>query len=186
MRDEGVRKQREAAQVILTLMRCIYMKHALAVTETDRLNFFRLYDGCLMDCAVIAWCKLFGGNTEKIHWSKLVAADKSGSSGNLQVELNSAAGGSLADLSIKIRNYRDTCVAHHDLDKSKRAVIHPMLGPLAATGLILYRHIREQLLSKGAAVNLPELLDERIIQTENLWREIAEASRQATKDFREA
>jgi hypothetical protein len=158
------------------------MKRALAVTESDRLSFFRLYDGCLMDAAVIAWCKLFGNDREKTHWRRLFQdpCKATVKAALLTVEPE------FDDLVQRIRRYRDTYVAHHDLDQGKRANTHPDLGPMRATGLELYKFVFKALASHGQTHGLPapELISGGKLEAiEKHWASIVRTARSSLSGF---
>lgn len=160
------------------------MKRAIQVTSSDQLNFFRLYDGCLMDEIANSWCKFFGSCKEDLHWKKLFP-EADPVSEQLKTDLENAAGG-LSALSVQLRNYRDTSVSHHDLDESKRARFHPYLEPLRATGWLLYSQIFSKLEAQGGHSSLarPENISgTRLDEIEAHWREISDAARTATLHF---
>jgi hypothetical protein len=175
---------REAAQVLLTLLRCISMKTALAGEPSNHLNFFRLYDACLMDVAVVSWCKMFGSERNNdLYWTRLRPPSSTQERQSLEKELTEASGGNLASLSTLIRNYRDTYVAHHDLDVAKRASQHPDLVPLQMTGQVLYRHVHRSLDLHGQAAGLPSpdsVTGTGLRRIEAEWKKIAAAARAAT------
>ena len=176
---------REAAQVLLTLLRCISMKRALNCTEEDKLNLFRVYDGCLMDTIAVSWCKLFGSEREDLHWKNLYPNTATSVQQALSNELETASDGFDA-LSEKLRNYRDTYVAHHDLDTIKRATNHPKLDPLQKTGQILYKRIHNTLSGVGQDQQLPKpdaITGSQLSEIDEHWRKIVDAVRCATKDF---
>ena len=182
MTDDEKRALREAAQVLLTLLTSVAIKRAIKVSENERLTLIRHYDWCLMDEIVISWCKLFGSKrTEKIHFQNLPVIDSTA----LQSDLDSACGAvGLAGISKRIRKYRDTYVAHHDLDQSKRATQHPKLDPLRDTGEILYREVYDKLSAVGNANGLPD--PDGITGTERdkigkHWESIARKARDAVK-----
>jgi len=163
------------------------MKMSLAVDKHDRLNFFRLYDGCLMDVAVISWCKFFGSSKENLFWLRLFPEVAPGHT-ELRGRLLEAAQGDLKALSETTRNYRDTYVAHHDLNETKRAKDHPSLHPLQATGQVLYKEVYSTLDSHGYAGGLPHpdrIMGTGLREIEAQWKRIVEAVRTATQGFRE-
>ena len=188
MTSEETRMFREAAQVLLMLLRCISMKRALGVSSDDHLNFFRLYDSCLTDGAVLAWCKIFGSkNNEKLHWQKLFPSSCTAFL-NLTGELEKAAGCNLEDLSKSIRNYRNTFVAHHDLDEAKRAKVHPHLDPLRCTGQLMYAAVFTALYQSGSSYALPKpdaIMGHNLLTIEKNWESIIAAARSATADFKD-
>ncbi|WP_370303613.1 hypothetical protein [Pseudooceanicola sp.] len=161
------------------------MKRAIGVDASDRLNFFRLYDGCLMDEAAISWCKLFGSPKESLHWERLFPQSATTVRPRLECELRASVD-NLDDLSKSLRNYRDTYVAHHDLSQTKRAKSHPKLEPLRKTGWILYREIHNVLSDAGQDHGLPEPLQingQRLKEIERHWQKVSNAARAATKEF---
>ncbi|WP_297977621.1 hypothetical protein [uncultured Amaricoccus sp.] len=170
--------------MLLTLLRCISMKRALAADGTDHLNFFRLYDACLMDVSIMSWCKLFGSRNEQLHWTALFPDCDDQQS--LKGDLDPAAGGDLDALSTTIRNYRDTYVAHHDLKESKRAKAHPHLSTLQATGQVLYIAVYEALQRRDRTNRLPRpdmITGASLAEIERQWRVIGDAARSATRDL---
>ncbi len=189
MTDEEIRKFREAAQIILTLLRCISMKRALHVTERDELNFFRLYDGCLMDVAAISWCKIFGTDAEESHWKKLFPEDE-------RRQIRSELQSSLENLNLKFGDlweetvsYRNKYVSHLCLDKNQRPSTHIDLAPLQATGFTIYEKVFEKLKgpSKTEGLSHPsEISNLRLRSIEEHWRKIAMLARDATKNLKDA
>lgn len=161
------------------------MKGALDAENGPTLNFFYLYDGCLMDVAVISWCKCFGSRKEALHWTKL---NDLLPNGPVKDELDAVLGqpGALEALSKKLRNYRDTYVAHHDLGQENRAKIHPRLAPLRDTGTVLYGHVFGALSRIGRAEYLPPpdgICGASRSRLEAHWRDIAQTAKRALKDF---
>jgi hypothetical protein len=185
--SEEQRALREAAHVLLTLLRCVSMKRALSISDDDQLNFFRLYDACLMDVVVLSWCKILGAPREQLYWPKLFP--KSADSQDvIRNQLEAASCGGFEALSNSVRNYRDTFVAHHDVALAKRARTHPKLGPLQLTGQIVYRAVYMALDSDSSSEGLPhpdQIMGERVQQIESAWRNIGDAARAATQAFSE-
>ena len=171
-------------QILLTLLRCVAMKRALSSsTEADHLNFFKLYDGCLTDVAVLSWIKVFGGREG--HWRRcftdIYCKD-------IQIELEKLVDGDAGyeKLRNEIKNYRDTYVAHHDLDVTKRAKSHISLDPLKETGEVMYARLFEFLKERDETSGLPlpsQLSGESAEQIVAHWSEIALVARLATSEF---
>jgi len=188
VKSEDTRKLREAAQVLLAVLRCVSMKRALSASSHDTLNFYKLYDGCLMDITVISWCKLFGSDRESLHWTKLIAALGIQDRDLFLVQLDEAAGDKFESLSESSRNYRDTYAAHHDLDTDKRTKQYPVLEPLRATAHLLYSAVWDFLNNGNAAYRLPMpdvLTGNSLRKIELGWSEIAKASRRGTHGLTE-
>ena len=185
MTANEIRLFREAAQVLLTLLRCVAMKRSLDIGANEHLNFFRLYDSCLMDVAVISWCKVLGSEREKLNWKKLFPESATNARMELKKSLD-AITGDLDALTGEIRKYRDTYVAHHDTDETKRALSHPSLDPLQLIGFAIYRHIYSALADVNRAQKLPfpeSISDLSLEKIETHWREIASAAKLATQHF---
>ena len=185
MTQEDVRHLREAAQVLLMLFRCVSMKRALDAANGPKLSFFYLYDSCLMDVAVISWCKLFGSEKEKLYWTRLPDLPEQQF---LKVEFDHALKDqhSLDALSLSVRNYRDTYVAHHDLNETKRAKAHPLLDPVRATGIVLYRRIYQALRRENCHNGLTvadEHFEASLNDQELHWHNIIDAAKTVVKDF---
>ena len=187
-RDE-VRMFRESAQVLLTLLRCISMKKALSIDSSNQLNFFRLYDACLMDVSVISWCKIFGAEkNQDIHWRKLFPDTTTEVRRNLEVQLEGQSS-RVTTLSDEIRKYRDTYAAHHDLDQTKRASAHPHLAPMGKTGLIVYRAVYEVLRGVEYVQGLPSpdrISGQHLKTIEDQWRAISDAAKLAKVNLKDA
>lgn len=161
------------------------MKRAIGVREDDQLNFFRVYDGCLMDTIPLAWCKLFGSGREATNWKKLFPETATPVRPKLERKLRQAVD-DLDALSKELRNYGDTYVAHHDFDPSKRALTHPCLDPLRDTGEILYDEVFNALATVQRVEGLPEPSKIRSPMRDEIeahWAEIASAARNATRGF---
>lgn len=138
-----------------------------------------------MDTITLSWCKLFGSPKEELNWEKLFPKTASAVRKQLGDRLQNAVG-DLEPLSEEIRNYRDTAVAHHDLNIAKRAAKHPKLEPLRATGFIVYAEVFRALNEVGQSHGLarPYRLDASDLDAiESHWQRIASQAREATKGF---
>jgi len=138
-----------------------------------------------MDSAVLSWTKVFGGKHG--HWRKHLA-EVSGK--KIQVELHRVLGGEreYENFRDKIRCYRDTYVAHHDFDETKRAQVHPNLDELVVTAEVLYEVLFECLKLENAIHDLPrpeQFLGEARQNIQLHWREIVSTAGRATKHFQD-
>ena len=179
---------REVCQVLLTLSRCISMKRALGVIEDDHLNFFRLYDGCLMDVTVISWWKIFGNRCDASHWRNLFRDE---CHGRIESKLHEVAGceRQYDFLWKKVRAYRNKYVAHHEFDHGERPSRHPYLPPLRDTGWVIYDELFRSLSFTGKSCGLADpdnISGDRLERIEAHWREISIVAREATKSLRDA
>jgi hypothetical protein len=161
------------------------MKRSLGCSDDDRLNFFRLYDGCLMDVAVISWCKLFGANSEQSHWKRLFPDHFHE---DLRVAISDSVGGKDVFYRIweEISEYRNKYVAHHEFNERHRPQQHPQLEPLRQSGLVLYARVHEALRSHGAEHGLPHptsISGEVLAKIEEHWCVIADTAREALRGF---
>lgn len=161
------------------------MKRSLGCSEDDRLNFFRLYDGCLMDVAVISWCKLFGTDSEQSHWKRLFPDHLHE---DLRAEISDSVGGKdvFHRTWKKITNYKNKNVAHHEFNERHRPRQHPQLEPLRQSGLVLYARVHEALRSHGAEHGLPHptsISGEVLTKIEEHWCLIADTAREALRGF---
>lgn len=179
---------REICQVLLTVLRCIAMKRALNVTKYDKLNFFRLYDGCLMDATVISWWKVFGNRNDESHWRNHFAGQLTD---KVKRQLHSEVGGctEFEKLWEEVKCYRHRYVAHHEFDTAVRPTYHLQLDPLRHTAEVIYRELFAILESSSSQAGLPEpdnIMGDARIAIEEHWRNIANAARDATESFEDA
>jgi len=133
------------------------MYDALRWHAEDKLNFFRLYHGALMDGIVIDWWKVFGSDGDASHWKKLFPAEDHK---NIRTAIFSALADSgekctLDSIWKEIRNFRNTYVAHLDFDEGNRAAKFPMLSPLRISGEVVYGKLFEVLDKAGRARGFP-------------------------------
>lgn len=184
--EERVRYLREAAEVLLTHFRTVAMYKSLEADAVDRLNFFRVYNGCLMDVAVISWCKIMGTNGQVAHWTRLFPDLKHD---EIRVKLHAEAGSPEAYESIweEAKIYRNQYLAHHVFDEEARPKRHPILRPLFRTSAVIYKLIFEELAVEFQEHGLPpptECDDEQFDHLVTHWAKIAEAAREATTGFK--
>ena len=164
------------------------MKRALGVTEDDHLNFFRLYDGCLMDVAVISWWKIFGNQRDASHWRNLFRSE---CHRRIESKLHEVAGCErhYDFLRKEVRAYRNKYVAHHEFEHSTRPSRHPCLTALRDTGWVIYDELFRSLSFAGMSYGLADpnnISGDRLERIEAHWREISIVAREATKSLRDA
>ena len=177
----------EVAEILQTILRNIAMKRALSADNqiSNHLNFFRVYDNCLFDVTVVAWCKVFGSRRESTHWRKVFQGDLS----NLEPKIWAAGGGEekYEQLSREIRAYRDKIVAHYD--EKDRPEHHPYLDPLRDTAIVVYTHVYSALDPyRGTFKGIPnpdKITGANLARLERHWTEIARTARQSVEHFRE-
>jgi len=85
------------------------MKRALNCDERDHLNFFCLYDGCLMDVAAISWWKIFGNDKEQSHWKKVCGVEIAD---HIRQACKNDDG--FKNLWCDVKLYRNKYIAHHE------------------------------------------------------------------------
>ncbi len=181
---EEVRRLREAAQVALTVLRCVTMKRALVASgHGGSYNFFNLYDGCLTDVAVLAWCKLFGSNAEETHWKNLFPDTHHAALRGRIADAIAAEQQDYEALWDELKNYRDKLAAHHTYDESTRPARYPFLGGVRRSAFVLYEEIWARLNSLQQASSLPQLDATTSERMERQWTEVARAAVIAVREF---
>ena len=120
-------------------------------------SFWRQVNSNFFDMAVLDWCKLFGDQKEtprkrlgKHHWRKMVS-DPEEFEGRLLAQLATDAEG-FASLITKMRDYRDTFVAHLD---NELIMNLPEFEPAHVAVTFYHRHIVESEAKPGDLTGLP-------------------------------
>ncbi|MBY8976645.1 hypothetical protein KHP62_12550 [Rhodobacteraceae bacterium NNCM2] len=185
MEKERVRQLREVASILMNLFRTVAMYRALGECKDDHLNFFRLYNGCLMDLSVVAWCKVFGATNNETHWQRVLPENK-------HIDIRSKLWNVLGDQSRfedywnQITIYRNKNVAHHTFDEKERPQFNPYLMPLFDTGVIVYSSVYEELeaADKVSGLVRPSFYDSAEAErTVEHWKKIIAKARAATSEF---
>ena len=118
---------------------------SLLSTYHSKASFWRQVNGNFFDMAVLDWCKLFGDQKEtprkrlgKHHWRRVVS-DPKGFEARLLAQLETDAE-RFAALITKMRDYRDTFVAHLG---NGLTVNRPEFEAARVAVTCYYRHIVE-------------------------------------------
>jgi len=126
-----------------------------------KVSFWRQVNGNFFDMAVLDWCKLFGDQKEtprkrlgKHHWRQVVS-DSEAFEARLHARLETDTEG-FAALITKMRDYRDTFVAHLDSDIK---INLPELEAARVAVAFYYRHIVEAEARPGDLTGLPTVDD---------------------------
>ncbi|MBU2867058.1 hypothetical protein [Pacificibacter marinus] len=143
MTTDEIRKSREALFGLRELLHRCVMYDVLSPRKTD-LNFFRIYQGSLMDSISVDWCKFFGKNAECSHWKKLVV-DVEPFREKLNRRLVEDDLGTLNDVWDTMKGYRDKAAAHLDFNESKRPKCYPSLKAAKVTAELLYQELYARL-----------------------------------------
>ena len=148
------------------------MKRALSRSEyNNKINLFRLYDGCLMNVAVIDWCKLFSNSgNQRCRWQKLFPKE---THSEILQALNQAmveGEDDLEKLQTEMTNARDMHFAHHDFDEA-RPTKYPKLGNVRATSVVIFDFIQNRLKELGSTPLPYDLGDNIQKQMEEIWME---------------
>ncbi|MCP5076138.1 MAG: hypothetical protein GY947_22940 [Rhodobacteraceae bacterium] len=157
MTEEEVRQLREALFVLQEQLLRNLMYDALTTERVERLNFFRVYRGAMMDGVVVDWWKIFGNRKDASHWSNLLPEEQHEDFYNeTDIALaNLAPPEDRKKVWQRIRNFRNTNVAHLNFDEKERARTFPRLAPLRISAEVLYCRLFELLESEGRVEKLP-------------------------------
>jgi hypothetical protein len=141
----------DAINTLANLVRCAYLKRALANIEPrPRLNFWRVIYGNLLDTTVMEWCKLFGSDDEgrqHVHWKNLFKDQKDDFRAGLLRHVR-ASRRQWDDYWKQMKTYRDKFAAH--LDPDRREVTHyPELELAIASSGYYYSKIITELRRRG-------------------------------------
>lgn len=99
------------------------------------------------DLAVVDWCKLFGSERDKHHWSKVLSDVVS-----FEKELENIIDTAIEDPRLSMKAYRDKFVAH--LDSENTIKLPSLEVPLEST-FRLYDHLFNLTLGTNRRGNLP-------------------------------
>jgi hypothetical protein len=115
------------------------MYDALQAYDTN-INFFRIYQGCLMDAVCVDWCKVFGSERQNFYWEKFFT-DEGAFRKKLDERLADCNLGNFKCIRLSMRNYRDTAAAHLDFNEGKRAKAYPSIEAAKVTAELLYKEL---------------------------------------------
>lgn len=174
-----------AINVIVNMTRCIALKRALTAIDPDpALNFWRTQYGCLLDMAVLEWCKLFGSDDKEhqpVHWK------------NIFLDENGFRAGLFSRLQIKpaewdaywkeMKNYRDQHVAHLDF-KRRDVNSYPILDHALSSAAFYYSRLIQDL-HKQTTSNFPDDLSAFYDLFQAEAQQIAQAAIENTRNFKE-
>lgn len=100
-------------------------------------EFWKTVNSNFIDICLLEWCKLFGNHNEKHHWKNIIK-NKSKFKMHMLDELN-VNEKELRKHWNKVKLYRDTFIAHLDLDEIMNI---PNLDLVYATVVFYYNHIQ--------------------------------------------
>ncbi len=161
MEHDDIRRAREILYLLKNLLHRCVMFDAIKGASTE-LNFFRVYQSCLMDMICIDWCKVFGTDGEESHWKNVIPSDDHDSFRDvLEEALSESSCVNLQAVWQKTKCYRDTASAHLDLDETKRSTNYPVITPLRVTAEVLYRKLFSDLKleQRGGIAKPSEIMD---------------------------
>jgi hypothetical protein len=144
MTTDEIRKSREALCGLKELLHRCVMYDVLSTRKTD-LNFFRIYQGSLMDSISVDWCKFFGKYAECSHWKKLFV-DEEPFREKLNRRLADDGLGTLQDVWESMKGYRDKAAAHLDFNEDeKRPRWYPSVEAAKVTAEFFYQELYARL-----------------------------------------
>jgi len=114
-------------------------------TLANSTDYWKTTSGNCFDLCVLEWCKLFGGPREEHAWPRVVSDPKTFETG-----LYAAVALSPTDFEayrLKTREYRDTFVAHLDLEM---VAYLPLLDPAWASVRYYHAHVISHEISRTA------------------------------------
>lgn len=121
-----------------------------AKLERKQQEFWRTINGNFIDAAVLEWCKVYGDERAKHHWSKCVSDSAKFAEGLWRITGKTEE--EFEQYRIVVRAYRDKFVAH--LDELNQMQI-PDLQPALESIRYLYQHLVEGEDDVDAFVDLP-------------------------------
>jgi hypothetical protein len=145
----------EAKRRIVSVVRCTYIKRALHnASQSPKLNFWRVIQGSLLDAAVLDWCVLFGADSERAHWKKLIPADKHDEFRSMLLKEIGCDESEWQNYREDVKAYRDKHLAH--LGERDKEDTYPTLDIALNSSNALYKWLRAQ----GQIFEGPNRLDE--------------------------
>jgi hypothetical protein len=188
--EKEVRHRREALFLLRQLLQRCLIFDGLRTEQELPLNFFRVYQGALMDTIAVDWCKIFGSDGQGSHSKTLYPsrADQDLIRKQLKDALKASEwNGTFLQLWNEVKPFRDTASAHLDFDTQKRAQVNPTILPIRLTAEVLYGRLYSDLRKIGQTKGYPPLSDltgtRREAEVANV-RGQANAAREALKDFK--
>lgn len=149
MGEDEIIKRREVLYALHKLLLRTLIFESLG-DKSDKLNFLREYKRCLIESIAIDWCKVFGNDAHDTHWKNIISKEEHSQFKTcLDKMLTENDFETLAKIGASTKRYRDTAVAHLDLNDGKRAKTYPKIAPLRATAEILYERIFKELKALG-------------------------------------
>lgn len=188
MTEEEIRRLREALYVLQEQLLRNLLFDALKTGESERLNFFRVYSGALMDGIAVDWWKIFGNRKDAAHWCQLLPDEKHE---EVRAEIQDAFAGlepaeDREEVWHRVERFRNTSAAHLDYDEESRAELYPRLAPLRVSAEIIYRIIFEMLESidrAGGFTHPDGMTGEFRIGELKHYTDMARVCREALKGF---
>ena len=176
----------DALNVVVNMTRCIALKRALTTIDPDpALNFWRTQYGCLLDMAVLEWCKLFGSDDkeyQQVHWKNIFSDEdgfRAGLFSSLKIKQEDWAA-----YWTEMKNYRDQHVAH--LDFNRRDVNHyPKLDHALSSAAYYYSRLIHDLRKQGES-SFPDDLAAFYDKFKVEAQQIAQAAIEGTRSFKES
>lgn len=169
---------------LVHIARSTAMKRALfQIDPYPDQNFWRLIHGNQLDIAVLEWCKIFGGNSEKTHWKRIVPSYQHDVfRDNLLTEIEITEPEWLIYWN-EMKAYRDNHVAHHTslkIGHKESKESYPTLNIALKSSNFYYKYIISELKRFGES-DYPDDLEIYCDKFKNDACRIAEAAVESTK-----
>jgi len=133
-------------ELVGNVVRSTLLKRSLTSVNADpQLNFWRIIYGNLLDVAVVAWCMIFGADSEPTHWKKIVPVYRHELFRASLLSAMSVDESQWAAYWEEMKAYRDTQVAHYQ----EGAERYPSLGLALESSYFYYGYLLKELRQLG-------------------------------------
>lgn len=155
--------------------------HKLLLEYKDDLyqNYWIFSLNNFLDVAILEWCKIFGNNSQRTHWTNYVDEDDDFRRDMLKhINISSECWESYWN---DVKNYRDTEVAHHESNPDRDR--YPDLEIALRSSIYLYQYLINELRVLKISDHPDDLSEHyQVILDEN--RELVAAAYNATNNLK--